>query len=64
MQDSYPGKISFSVIKSNNITESSLSPRTNEKYIDEIVAEAVDEVNFKVLTIFYMYFIGLCDVIG
>ena len=46
LQDSYPGERGFSV---NSIKrycrKHNLSPRIEEKYIDEIVAEAVDEVN-------------------
>ena len=46
LQDSYPGErdISANSIK-RYCRKHKLSPRFDEKYIDEIVAEAVDEVN-------------------
>ena len=57
LQDSYPGKRGFSV---NSIKRycrrRNLSPRTDEKYIDEIVPEAVDEVNLQSFNYFLRVF--------
>ena len=48
LQDFYPGERGFSVISIKRYCRKhNLSPRTDEKYIDEIVAEAVDEVNLQ-----------------
>ena len=48
LQNSYPGERSFSIISIKwYCRKHNLSPRINEKYIDEIVAEAVDEVNLQ-----------------
>ena len=48
LQDFYPRERGFSV---NSIKrycrKHNLSPKIDEKYIDEIVAEAVDEVNLQ-----------------
>ena len=46
LQDSYPGErgISANSIK-RYCRKHNLSPRTDEKHIDEIIAEALDEVN-------------------
>ena len=55
--DSYPGERGFSV---NSIKrycwKDNFSLRTNEKYIDEIVAEAVDEVNLQSFNYFLHIF--------
>ena len=57
LQDSYPRERDFSV---NSIKrycrKHNLSPRIDERYIDEYVAEAVDEVNLQSFNYFLHVF--------
>ena len=60
LQDSYDWERGFSVNSTKRYCRKhNLSPRIDEKYIDEIVAEAVDEVNLQsfnyILHVFYFY---------
>ena len=55
LQDSDPGEKSLSVTSIKRYCRKhNLSPRTDEKYINEIVAEAVDEVNLQSF-IYYLH---------
>ena len=57
LQDSYPGERGFSV---NSVKQyyrkHNLSPRIDENNVDEIVAEALDEVNLQSFNYFLHVF--------